>query len=60
MRRKKPTDQYREEKRWVFSFDLNEATEDACQTFVFIFFLKTKNKTKTRMTARVLKQDPNT
>ena len=28
MRRKKTTDQYAEEKRWVFSFDLKEESED--------------------------------
>ena len=28
MRRKKTTDQYAEEKRWVFNFDLKEESED--------------------------------
>ena len=28
MRRKKITDQYAEEKRWVFSLDLKEESED--------------------------------
>ena len=32
MRRKKTTDQYAEEKRWVFSFDLKEEIEDECLT----------------------------
>ena len=32
MRRKKTTDQYAEEKRWVFSFDLKEESEDECLT----------------------------
>ena len=32
MRRKKTTNQYAEEKRWVFSFDLNEETEEECLT----------------------------
>ena len=32
MRRKKITDQYAEEKRWVFSLDLKEASEDECLT----------------------------
>ena len=30
MRRKKTTDQYAEEKRWVFSFDLKEESEHEC------------------------------
>ena len=30
MRRKKATDQYAEEKRWVFSFDFKEEIEDEC------------------------------
>ena len=30
--RKKTTDQYAEEKRWVFSFDLKEPNEDECLT----------------------------
>ena len=30
MRRKKTTDQYAEEKRWVFSFDLRDESEDKC------------------------------
>ena len=29
---KKTTDQYAEEKRWVFSFDLKEASENECLT----------------------------
>ena len=32
MRRKKMTDQYAAEKRWVFSFDLREVSEDKCLT----------------------------
>ena len=32
MRRKKTTDQYAEEKRWVFRFDLKEEIEDECLT----------------------------
>ena len=28
--RKKKTDQYAEEKRWVFCFDLKEESEDEC------------------------------
>ena len=32
MRRKKTKDQYAEEKRWVFSFDLKEESEDDCLT----------------------------
>ena len=31
---KKTTDQYAEEKRWVFSFDLKEESEDECLTLV--------------------------
>ena len=31
MRRKKTTDQYADEKRWDFSFDLKEGSEDECQ-----------------------------
>ena len=30
MRREKTTDQYAEEKRWVFSFDVKEVSEDEC------------------------------
>ena len=30
MRRNKATDQYAEEKRWVFSFGLKEDSEDEC------------------------------
>ena len=30
MRRKKTTHQYADEKRWVFSFDLQEESEDEC------------------------------
>ena len=32
MRSKKTTDQYAEKKRWVFSFDLKEESEDECLT----------------------------
>ena len=32
MRRKKTTDRYAEEKRWFFSSDLKEESEDKCQT----------------------------
>ena len=30
MRRRKTTDQYAEEKRWVFSFDLKKESENEC------------------------------
>ena len=32
MRRKKMSDQHAEEKRWVFSFDFKEQSEDECLT----------------------------
>ena len=32
MRRKKTTDEYAEEKRWVLRFDLKEGSEDECRT----------------------------
>ena len=32
MRSKKTTDKYAEKKRWVFSFDLKEESEDECLT----------------------------
>jgi len=32
MKTKKTRDQYAEEKRWVFSFDLKKGSEDECLT----------------------------
>ena len=32
MRRNKTTDQYEDEKRWVFRFDLKDESEDKCLT----------------------------
>ena len=51
MRRKKTTDQYTEEKRWVFAFDLEEESEDECLTERGREFQITDNNKRAQITS---------